>query len=207
MINRYYIVDDFYSDPDELVRVALSSAKDAGSRGNFAGIMTDSAFLSIHQRDLFQKLLLEPSIDSATKLNGKVRFTKKDDPYTQDIHFDGGRDTKWSGVVYLSKHHPTVDGTAFWKHKRTGLEEIPRTREALEEAGLNSRESIKNLLQTEGVDETYWEKTLAVPYKYNRLVLFRPWLFHSPGEAWGETLETSRMVQTIFLGNAPSQQT
>jgi hypothetical protein len=207
MINRYYIVDDFYNDPDELVRVSLDSAKDFGARGNFAGVMTADAFLSIHQRDLFQKILLEPSIDSSTKLNGKVRFTQKDDPYKQNVHFDGGFDTKWSGVVYLSKNHPAVDGTIFWKHKPTGLEEIPRTEGGLSKAGLNTQEDIKNLLEKQGVDESYWEKTLAVPYKYNRLVLFRPWLFHSPGDAWGDTLESSRIVQTLFLGNAQTTQT
>jgi hypothetical protein len=207
MINRYYIIDDFYNDPDELVRVSLESAINFGSNGNFAGVMTSQAFLSIHQRDLFQKLLLEPSIDSSTQLNGKVRFTKEGDPYKQNIHFDGGFDTKWSGVVYLSKNHPNVDGTAFWKHKKSGLEEIPRTEAGLAKVGLNSREGIKNLLEKDGIDETQWEKTLAVPYRYNRLVLFRPWLFHSPGVAWGNTLQTSRIVQTIFLGNAPNLQT
>jgi len=204
MINRYYIIDDFYNDPDELVRVALDSAKGSGSRGNFAGVMTAHAFLTIEQRDLFQKLLLEPSIDSSTNLNGKVRFTKKDDPYKQSIHFDAGFDTKWSGVVYLSKDHPKIDGTVFWKHLRTGLEEIPKTEEGLAEVGLDSGDQIINLLHKEGLDESYWEKMLVIPYKYNRLVLFRPWLFHSPGEAWGDTLETSRKVQTIFLGNTTS---
>lgn len=206
MINRYYIIDDFYNDPDELVPVAIESAKDVGARGNFAGLMTNQSFLSIHQQEMFQKLLLEPVIDSSTPLNGKVRFTKKGDPYRQNIHFDGGFDTKWSGVVYLSKDHPTTDGTIFWKHKRTGLEEIPRTEAGLIAADLYSSEQIKNLLVHEGVNTHYWEKTFAVPYKYNRLVLFRPWLFHSPGDAWGDTLETSRMVQTLFLGNAPRPQ-
>jgi hypothetical protein len=109
-------------------------------------------------------------------------------------------------VVYLSKNRPTVDGTIFWKHKPTGLEEIPRTEEGLAKFGLNNQGGIKNLLKNEGVDESYWEKTLAVPYRYNRLVLFRPWLFHSPGEAWGDTLATSRLVQTLFLGDAPKPQ-
>ena len=41
---------------------------------------------------------------------------------------------------------------------------------------------------------------LAIPYKYNRLVLFRPWMFHSPGVNFGDTLESCRKVQTLFLG-------
>lgn len=205
MINRYYAIDDFHNDPDELVLVAIQPA-DASVLGYFAGLITTQPFLSHHQWNFFQKLLLEPTIESSTALNGKVRFSKKDDPYKQNIHLDGGFDTKWAGVVYLSKDHPTIDGTVFWQHKRTGLEEIPRTEAGLAAAGLNSSEQIKNLLEHEGLDKRYWEKTLAVLYKYNRLVLFRPWLFHSPGDARGDSLETTRMVQTLFLGDAPRQQ-
>jgi len=49
------------------------------------------------------------------------------------------------------------------------------------------------------MDESLWEIDMVVPYRYNRLVLFRPWLFHAPGDAFGNTLETSRIVQTFFL--------
>ena len=64
---------------------------------------------------------------------------------------------------------------------------------------MNTKEKIKNLLEIEGVDDSYWKKTFSVPYKYNRLVLFRPWLFHSPGQAFGDSIESSRIVQTLFL--------
>ncbi len=201
MLNRYFIIDDFYTHPDELVEVALDSLSGKVLRGNFAGVMTSRTFLSPEHRELFQTLLHEPVIDSATELNGKIRFSQASEPYTQNIHFDGGRRTKWSGVVYLSKDHPAVDGTIFWKHRRTGLEEIPRTTEGLAKHGWSTYEELKSFLEKDGTDDSLWEKTLTIPYRYNRLVLFRPWLFHSPGRAFGETLRSSRMVQTLFLGH------
>ncbi len=199
MINRYFIVDDFYEDPDRLVAAALEAQRDAASRGNYAGVMTQQSFLSNAQRDFFEKLLQQKPINASTELNGKIRFSKQTDPYTQHIHFDAGN-TLWSGVVYLSKEHPKADGTVFWKHLRTGLEEIPRTLEGAHAAGFTTKEKVKEFLEVDGVNESLWEKTLAVPYKYNRLVLFRPWLFHSPGPNFGDTLENSRKVQTLFLG-------
>ena len=84
---------------------------------------------------------------------------------------------------------------------KTGLEEIPRSIEGLAKHGLKSKQDIKNFLEVDGIDNSLWEKTLTIPYKYNRLVLFRPWLFHSPGKSFGKTLESSRIVQTLFLGN------
>lgn len=148
---------------------------------------------------MFQKLLLETSIDSSANACGRIRFSKENDSFKLLIHFDTEVKTVWAGVVYLSKNHPDIEGTSFWKHKRTGLEEIPRTDEGLSRYGWNSSQDVANFLRTEGKDESLWVKTLSVPYKYNRLVLFRPWLFHSPGKSFGNSLESSRMVQTLFL--------
>jgi hypothetical protein len=201
MLNRYLVIDNFYDEPNKLVDVARDSLNGEVLRGNFAGVMTPKAYLGLQQRDLFQTLLNEPSIDSSTELNGKIRFSKENDTFAQNIHFDGGLKTNWSGVIYLSKEHPKVDGTSFWRHLGTGLEEIPRSIEGLAKHGLKSKQDIKNFLEVDGIDNSLWEKTLTIPYKYNRLVLFRPWLFHSPGESFGNTLESSRIVQTLFLGN------
>jgi len=204
MLNRYFIVDDFYANPEALVDNALRSMNGSGLRGNFSGVMTTNTYLSASHQKLFTQLLNEPSIDSSTELNGKIRFSKADDGYTQHIHFDGGLKTKWSGVVYLSKDHPKVEGTSFWKHLRTGLEEIPRSVEALARHGWKSNEDIRRFLETDGVNPSKWEKVLSIPYRYNRLVLFRPWMFHAPGDAFGNSLKSSRIVQTLFLGNQTS---
>jgi hypothetical protein len=123
------------------------------------------------------------------------------DPYNFHIHYDVDIKTKWAGVVYLSKEHPKTDGTCFWRHKKTGLEIAPNTVEGFAQYGWKGFPDLKAFLETEGLDESLWEKTFSIPYKYNRLVLFRPWLLHSPGPAFGKTLDTCRIVQTIFLAN------
>jgi len=202
MINRYIIVDDFYNDPDTVVKVATDSLTEEDSPiGNFAGVMTKDSFLGEQHRDIFQKLTLEPALNSSTNANGRIRFTKANDSFKFHIHYDVDMKTKWAGVVYLSKDHPKTDGTSFWRHLRTGLEVAPNTVEGFAKYGWRNFHDLKAFLETEGLDESLWEKTFTVPYKYNRLVLFRPWLLHSPGPSFGDTLETSRKVQTIFLGD------
>lgn len=69
MLNRYFIVDDFYQDPDRLVDAALTAQRDAASRGNYAGVMTKDSFLSNAQRDFFEKLLQQSPINASTELN------------------------------------------------------------------------------------------------------------------------------------------
>lgn len=202
MRDRFIIVDDFYGNPDELVRVALNSLKEEDSpTGNYAGVMTTEYFLGPESREVFKSLTLEPSVNSSTNANGRLRFTRANDSFRFHIHYDVDVHTKWAGVVYLSKEHPKVDGTCFWRHKRTGMEVAPNTVEGFAKYGWSGYPDLKEFLETEGLDESLWEKTFAVPYKYNRLVLFRPWLLHSPGPAFGDTLDNCRVVQTIFLGN------
>jgi hypothetical protein len=202
MRDRFIIVDDFYSDPDGLVQAALNSLQDEDApTGNYAGVMTTHPFLGEPLRKIFQNLTLEPTLNSSTNANGRLRFTKATDSYKFHIHYDVDMSTKWAGVVYLSKNHPGTEGTCFWKHVRTGLEVAPNTVEGFARYGWKDFHDLKEFLATEGLDESLWKKTLSIPYKYNRLVLFRPWLLHSPGPAFGDTLESSRIVQTLFLGN------
>lgn len=202
MINRYIIVDDFYDNPDELVEVALDSLVEEESPvGNYAGVMTSKYFLSENLKEVFQKLTLEPTLHSSTNANGRLRFTRANDPFKFHIHYDVDMATKWAGVVYLSKNHPKTDGTCFWRHLRTGLEVAPNTVEGFAKYGWKDFNDLKAFLETEGLDESLWEKTFSIPYKYNRLVLFRPWLLHSPGPSFGDTLGSSRIVQTLFLGS------
>ena len=144
---------------------------------------------------------MEPSIDASTNACGRIRFTKANDPFTFHIHYDVDMDTKWAGVVYLSKKHPVTDGTCFWKHLETGLEAAPNTIEGFAKHGWSSFKDFRAFLAIEGLDESLWEKTFSIPYKYNRLVLFRPWMLHSPGPSFGDSLENCRIVQTLFLGN------
>lgn len=201
MLLRYYIVDDFYNNPDQLLETTLKSVEGQTPDGNHVGVKTLPASMGKQQRDILQGATQEQSIDFSTDVIGEVTFSKALGLLEQSFHLDASNSGTWSGVVYLSKDHPIVDGTTFWKHRRTGLEEMPKTREELREQGWNSKEDAKHFLETDGVDESLWEKTFTVPFKYNRLVLYRPWMFHAPGSAFGDTLDNCRKVQTIFLGN------
>ena len=201
LFDRYFIIDNFYADPYFVRNLALTQDKEEQSQGNYAGIMTNSVFFTKEHTEVFSYIVGHP-IKPSTSFNGKFRFSKKDDTYNQDIHFDPGENNcAWAGVCYLTPDHEE-DGTYFWKHLRTGLEEIPRSLQGLNEHGWKGVDDLKVFLDTEGVDHSLWKKTLTIPYRFNRLVLFRPWMFHSPGSAFGDTLENSRLIQTFFLSPA-----
>ena len=49
---------------------------------------------------------------------------------------------------------------------------------------------------TTGMED--WERTLFVSMKFNRLVLFRSWMFHAGGQDFGDAIENGRFVQLFF---------
>lgn len=207
MLNRYLIVDDFYSNPDEIVTVALESQKEEASPdGHQKGLLTTKYFLGQPLREIFQKLTLEPSIVSSTDENGRILFTQRGEAPGFRVHCDSRLNTKWTGVVYLSSEYPDVEGTCFWRHRRTGLEVAPTTADGLARYGWGSFEELDTFMETEGHDESLWEKTLVIPYKFNRLVLVRPWQFHSHGPAFGDSLKSARKVQTLYFGSQQQEQ-
>jgi len=58
---------------------------------------------------------------------------------------------------------------------------------------------MKTFFETEGLDESLWQTELNVEIKFNRLVLFRPWLWHGISKHFGTDLTNSRLTQLIFL--------
>ena len=63
MLNRYYVIDNFFDNPQGLVEVALESVKDQKPAGNYAGLTSPKAYLGLQQREIFQSLTQEHSIN------------------------------------------------------------------------------------------------------------------------------------------------
>jgi hypothetical protein len=202
-MHQAIVIDDFYPDPDAIHDIVYSMPVEEKSSGNYSGVMTKDSFFTKEHQDVFQYITGDRLVP-CTGLSGKIRFSLESDKASQHIHFDPGANSVWAGVCYLQKpEHYDADneyGTIMWKHKKTGLSSIPMSQEGIEKHGWKGVEDLKVFLETDGMDESLWDKTLAVPYRYNRLVLFRPWMFHSPGKNFGNSKENCRVLQTFFLG-------
>lgn len=105
------------------------------------------------------------------------------------IHSDRMHGTQ-TCVAYVSKHDEP-SGTAFFRHKPTGLTEMP-TFEEMKEKG------IFDILKADMVnrDPDKWEQLDFVRGIYNRAVIFHAPLFHSrfPDHGIGKTDEEGRMI-------------
>lgn len=44
---------------------------------------------------------------------------------------------------------------------------------------------------------------MTVPMRFNRLILFSPWMFHNSAAGFGDRPENGRLVHLMFFAAAP----
>jgi hypothetical protein len=144
------------------------------------------------------RLVAHPLIPSPKAANGHFRIALQDDLPRQDVHIDPGRD--WAGVLYLALPEHCRGGTSFWRHKEFGVERLPLHDEEARNLGFRDREHMRETItEHDSLDRGKWEHTLTVPMRFNRLILFRSWLWHSHAENFGDSIDNGRLIQLFFF--------
>jgi hypothetical protein len=199
MKKNIIIVDDFYSDPDQVRKFALSvNYNTSEKQTNWPGKDSTEEYLSEELTMGISHIVNEPLRSVSQNKSHYFRITKEGEFGSQHIHFDPGSNLIWAGICYLTPTERPESGTKFWRHKQYGWESAPTEQEA-NPFGIYNSNDMKKFFETDGVDESKWTEVFNVPFKYNRLVLFRPWLFHCNGKSFGKTDETSRLIQLFFF--------
>jgi len=196
------VVDDFYKNPDSVRDFALSIEYQTRQSKNWPGQDSVDAYPKLETIVEISHIVNEEITIRDQNKSGHFRITKDGESGSQHIHYDPNPGLSWAGVVYLTpvKNEIKESGTKFWRHKKYGWEKMPSSCEA-NLHGIFDTKDMKNFFETDGVDETKWDEVLNIPFKYNRLILFRPWMFHSGGTPFGNDLYTCRLVQLHFFHN------
>jgi len=207
-VRNIIVYDDFYQDPDAVRKAVLDRGFPIPRGGTYPGRMSD-AFIPTGLLNLFSSIagteVFRPLDDRSWF--GQFRISLEGDPFEQWIHMDP---SDWSAILYLNPPGTTPDGygTSFWTHKETGWSGYPGKTDTqivtqeMKDKGYNSYQEIRErIIYKDGLDETKWIHDIFIPGKYNRLVMFRPWLWHShmPKNNFGNTDETGRLVQLFFM--------
>ena len=132
--------------------------------------------------------------------HGKFRITLAGDTGTGKVHVDKAH---WSGILYLSRPEDCRGGTEFFRHRPTNTDRVPYDAAELAATGYPTMEAlIQDVIRRDGTDDDKWELTMRVPMRFNRLLLLRPWLWHTAGEAFGDRPANGRLVYLMFFGSA-----
>ena len=60
------------------------------------------------------------------------------------------------------------------------------------------------IIEKDSLDESKWECVMRVPMRFNRLVLLRPWLWHTAGPGFGDRAENGRLVSCSSTATRPA---
>ena len=185
-----YVIDDFYSDVDDVRAFALQ--QDFSVRGNYPGPRTQT-FLNDSVKNTIESIV-KPFYGNVTywsdeQYTGAYQYTTSRD--RSWIHAD--QTTKWAAVCYLTPNAPLSAGTGLFKHKPTGLTMAPKN-----EDGSYNQELLKQIY-ADSQDMTKWEMVDRIGNVYNRLIMYRGDHFHMSLDYFGQDLYDGRLFQTFFF--------
>ena len=199
------ILDDFHENPEEVRNYAISATYSKEESSTYPGLNSTTGF----QEDTL-KLKIETLLQKPIKPSnpfGYFRYSwntaDQENEKLQKQHVDNG--WEWGGVCYLSTPEQLKDnpdsGTLFARHKALKIDATPRTAEEAELFGYTHYDELRqSIIYGDGLDENKWETYARVLPKFNRLILFRSWMYHSHHINFGpQDPAQSRLVQLFFF--------
>lgn len=203
MLPSLLIVDDFLKDPWAARRAALALDYDpAKQHGNFPGLNSSTALDTGAINAAVSRLLGITLGPAPGTQHGHCRLTPKGAKGRSGVHIDPAA---YSGILYLSRPEdcakPDAGGTDFFRHRRTGLEAVPQDPAKIAASGYSDINAlVEDVVNKDTTLPAKWERTLRIPARFNRLLLFSPWQFHNAASGFGTTPEDSRLVMLLFFG-------
>lgn len=138
-----------------------------------------------------KRLWLSETGDANTRLNHNCIQVVGIDECEPRPHTDSRKLCKYAAVLYLNPDVPAHCGTSFYRQRlpmgQRGGNIAPAPHANLVEA-----------LGTRFVPPDSFVEDIAIPHRFNRLLLYRADLIHSATGYWGKTLEEKRMASVFF---------
>jgi hypothetical protein len=181
MISSIIVVDDFYTNAKEVREFILS--QDFCVRGNYPGARTVS-YANESIKWFLEQIVGRKITYWPREYNGSFQLTTESD--VSWIHRDA---TQWAAVLFLTPDAPVDGGTAFFRHRETGLEECGPEIDA---------ETAKKL-DDDSYNADAWEIVDRIGNKFNRLVVFRGKRSHSSMCHFGTDKASGRLFQVFFF--------
>ena len=184
------VIDNFCPQIEEVRTSALESGfgKWTPNKGEVGSSIYEG--MNFWGRHSYMLAALSAAIGGAPIPNNiffRVTNTGTESAYVHSDRMWGAR----TCIAYLSNHDGIDSGTAFYRHRETGLTEMPTFGEMKEKG-------IFDLLKKDMVEggEHQWENIDFVKGLYNRALVFNAPLFHSryPKTGIGSDSASGRMV-------------
>ena len=199
-----HVIDHFLREPHRARQAALESQyitppvpetyPGRNSRAQYAppGLDADIAFITGHA--------VVPLGHPAA--HTRFRICLANEVGTGGVHIDN---CHWTGVLYLTLDEHAQGGTDFFRHRPSNTLHAPVYPEHWASWGdLTIDRWWKEVVLPHTNDPTKWDLVRRVDMRFNRLVLFRPWLWHNASPGFGDRVTNGRLVYLLFYHQAPA---
>lgn len=198
MYKSLVVVDDFYPDPHEVRKAALQAEyPEPEGEKRYPGRNSAQKF-QVQGLDRVVSQIAGEKVEGIRHPGNphmRFRITLSGEEGRFLAHVDPTPPLTFVGIVYLTLPEHCSGGTAFFRHRDLESDTAPRSKEELQAAcGVDS---LPALLEKDGRDPAKWEHLMTVPMRFNRAVFYRPWVWHSAGPAFGDSVENGRLVQLL----------
>ncbi|MCS5605976.1 MAG: DUF6445 family protein [Alphaproteobacteria bacterium] len=201
MLTTYLIVDDFFDDPAAVRRNMLDmDYPEPRSNAYYPGRDSAQQLKLPGIDELVSSLTGEKVVESKLLSHGHARISLAADDLERKatVHIDPG--VVWSAIIYMNLPEQCQGGTEFFRHKAWNMERAPiYPRELAEMDVQNYVDGSVKIIGQDSNDMNKWERTMIIPMRFNRLVLLRPWYFHTSGASFGDNKENGRLVYLMFF--------
>jgi hypothetical protein len=182
----FWVVDNFYADPDSVREFALKQDYHQGGFGRgYIGRRTHQQFLFPGLKEEFERIMGQ-KITSWEEhgMNGRFQYNMEGEPLV--YHCDS---QKWGAMIYLTPDAPFETGTGSFALRGTKIFH-------------NSQEGIMAAFRGDGaqnLDKTIFEPVDSIGNVYNRLVIFNAGYLHAALGYFGYKPENCRLWQMFFF--------
>ena len=196
------VIDHFLDNIDKVRAAALRMTYRADPQAAYAGRnsreqLDIQGLQRVIARRVGEALQPMPPPDA----HGKCRLTLASEQGRSRVHIDPG--VHWAGVLYLNRPEDCRGGTDFFRHVPTQTDHAPLDARQLADMGYASKDDMYGeILGQHSNDASKWERSMCIPMRYNRLALYRPWLWHAAGDGFGDAVDNGRLVYLLFFGRA-----
>ena len=182
-LDHIVIKDDFYDQPDDVRKLALSKTYNEPPAGTPRLAVTSvcDEHESRAMSDLLKPYIPQIEDNKVVGTNILFRYTLASARKKVFCHVDG---CSYAGLLYLSKPEDCAGGTTVYRHKATGDEIYDKAHRHLYDFR----------------DAAQWEIISEVEMVYNRLVMYPGQLFHAITPVFfGDNIDNARLTQNVFI--------
>jgi hypothetical protein len=178
MQKKLVIVDHFLKDPTKLTRLEPLINQNNGGFGFHLKTSFNTAKSIADQ--VTEAVGVDLAVTSNSTFSGHLRKTPSEQlrtSYRFRAHYDIG----YNIIIYLSPDHRQGGGTAFYRHKKTGLDSLFDPEQVLA-VTKKKKWTLEKLLETLDHDQNEpkaWQQVSSIAARFNRLVFFNGLQFHS----------------------------